>query len=327
MLPNRRLNNNPMATASLLGLAVVLALGGSATNAIAALGDVGFTLRISEKERVLQTTWEVDQLGPGEQILLPGMVDPVNPQVYVDMAHKDAMWDSAQVRRAARMMPFVEITNLASSTGNLTEFRMSIGDTAFNFSNALLGVYVTPGVMDSLPINVPDLDFSIASATVVTDQGALLGDELLITFGNGGLAPGETARFRVYLAADAGNTTMPDFREIFGNANAQNFVDPTDDFDTNSVFSAVFRDPNDPTMTVTTDPAALADFTLDGPAFLNSSSVLRPYSAMEPVQIFGGSSLGGPTLIPEPSTIVLGLGAALMGWGARRQLRRKQACA
>src|SRR5690606_15246830 len=79
MLPKRRVHNDWISTAGLLGLAVVLALGGSAMTALSALCDVGFTLRTSEKERVLQTTWEVGQLSPGEQIWLPGMVDPVNP--------------------------------------------------------------------------------------------------------------------------------------------------------------------------------------------------------------------------------------------------------
>ena len=317
MLPSwRNYHYGPaLAVAMLAGLLV------GAEPARATLGDVGFTINIAEKEKVLQTRWEVANLPQGEWIQLPGMIDPVDPALWIMTGDKSAMWDTAEVRRASRMMPWIEVTNNPTSTGNLTQFRFSIGDTNFQFSDAMMGEYAVPGDMVSLPTNVPDLDFSIASATTVTDNGALPGDELLVTFGNGGLAPGETARFRLYLQADPGVFTQPDFREIFGNANASNQVNPNDDFDTNSIFSAVFADFNDPSLTVETDPTALADFVIEGPAFFNSNTVLRPYTVMEPVQIFGGGGTGGHGgVIPEPTTAALAVAAALAGcWGVRRR--------
>jgi hypothetical protein len=323
MLPFRRLLPRSRSLASTFGLAVATLL--LAWGPQAARGDVGFTLNIAEKEKVLQTRWEVAHLPAGQGIMLPNMADPVDPAVWVMTGDKSAMWDTAEVRRANRMMPWIEITNNPESTGNLTQFRMSIGDTNFHFTDDMMGVYAMEASKITLPVNVPDLDFTILSAQVVTDQGALPGDELLVTFGNGGLAPGQTARFRVFLHADPGVITMPDFREIFGNANPTNTVNPNDDFDTNSVISAVFTDFNDPNLTVTTDPVALADFVIEGPAFFNSSGVLRPYSVMEPVQIFGGLGSGGQgeVTVPEPATAGVALACALVGcWGVRRRLRR-----
>lgn len=305
-------------------LAVAMLLAGAPT-ALADIGTVGFTINIAEKEKVLQTRWDAANLPQGEWIQLPGMVDPVDPAVWIMTGDKSAMWDTAEVRRAHRMMPWIEVTNNPTSTGNLTQFRFSIGDTSFHFTDDMMGSYAMAGQLVTLPTNVPDLDFSIVSATTVTDKGALPGDELLVTFGNGGLAPGETARFRVFLHADPGNPTLPDFREIFGNANPTNTVNPNDDFQTNSVFSAVFADFNDPNTTLETDSAALADFVIEGPAFFNSNTFLRPYSVMEPVQIFGGVGIGdnGGGEIPEPSTVAIAVAAALVGcWGVRRRVVR-----
>lgn len=304
-----------------IALAMFVALLAGASPALAVIGEVGFTINIAEKEKVLQTRWEVANLPQGEWIKLPGMIDPVDPSLWIMTGDKSAMWDAAEVRRADRMMPWIEITNNPNSTGNLTQFRFSIGDTNFHFTDSVIGSFVMPGHLESLPINVPDLDFSIASALTVTDNGALPGDELLVTFGNGGLAPGETARFRVYLKADPGITTQPDFREIFGNANPSNSINPNDDFERNSNFSALFVDFNDPTQTLETETMALADFVIEGPAFFNSNTILRPYSTMEPVQIFGGLATGGGTVIPEPTTAALAVAAALVGcWGVRRRM-------
>jgi hypothetical protein len=324
MLPLRRLLPRSRSLGTTFGLALAMLLVAWGTPAQAVIGDVGFTINIAEKEKVLQTRWEVANLPAGQGIQLPNMANPVDPALWVMTGDKSAMWDTAEVRRANRMMPWIEVTNNPQSTGNLTQFRMSIGDTSFNFTDDMMGTYAMEGQKMTIPINVPDLDFSIASAQLVTDQGALLGDELLVTFGNGGLAPGETARFKVFLHGDPGNLVMPDYREIFGNANASNTVNPNDDFDTNSVFSAVFADFNNPNLTLQTDPMALADFVIEGAPFFNSNTVLRPYSVMEPVQIFGGLSTGGQgEVIPEPATAGLAMACALVGcWGVRRRLRR-----
>jgi hypothetical protein len=51
------------------------------------------------------------------------------------------MKDLPNLRRNDRNAPFIELTNDTDSTGNITEFHLTIGDTRFNFSDATLGVF------------------------------------------------------------------------------------------------------------------------------------------------------------------------------------------
>src|SRR5690606_11361687 len=130
-----------------LALATLLV---GAPQALAAIGEVGFTINIAEKEKVLQTRWEVAHLPQGEWIQLPGMIDPVDPNVWIMTGDKSAGWDTAEVRRAHRMMPWIEVTNNSTSTGNLTQFRFSIGDTGFHFTDEMMGSYAMAGQLQTM---------------------------------------------------------------------------------------------------------------------------------------------------------------------------------
>jgi hypothetical protein len=253
----------------------------AATQAVAALGDVGFQVKITEKEMILAH--------PGE------------------MGYKMfAAWDAPYQRIAARNMPFVEVMNLSESTGNLTEFSMTIGDTDFNFSSDYFGDYAIQS--NSTP------DPLISS---ITSNG----DLLTLTFGDGGLAPGEIIRFGIDLDPDAGLEDMfphPDFRLVLFDMNDMDGNGVSD----NSVVSAVFTDPNNVSMTATAS-TVLEDYTVTGPQANYFNQIIRPYSVMEGVDIFSESVFNGGTEIPEPGAASLAaLGVLGLGLWQKRRSRR-----
>ncbi len=255
-------------------LPVAMAIMFAAASAQAELGEVGFEFRISEKEMVLE---HPDDMG-------------------VKMF---ASWDTAYQRIANRNMPFIELMNNINSTGNLTEFNMTIGDTDFEFSDDYFGAFIVQS--DS----TPDVDISSITST---------GDLLTLTFGNGGLAPGELVRFGIDIDADPGLEDMfpfPDFRLVLfdmNNMDGQGGVD-------NSVVTATFEDPEDSSMTATAS-TQLEDYVVTGPQAQYYNQILRPYSVMEGVDIFDASA----NVIPEPATATLSVLAlsALAIWWKRR---------
>ena len=188
-------------------------------------------------------------------------------------------WDSPLVRIVERNMPFIELTNTSANGAALTEFRMTIGDTLFNFSDAFLGDFAvlgttTPGVQ-------------------LTASTEMNGDELVVQFDNGGLAAGDTVRFKVDIDRDdpSSGFLYPDFRTVFFDlanpgSNADNSL-TTSSFSTGSSLSLIIGDQSDP-----------------GGLGVSSALVntVRPYSTMENVELFEAIVAG---VIPEPSSIGL----------------------
>jgi hypothetical protein len=247
----------------------------AAPHATAAIGDVGFEIKLCESEMVLEH---------------PG-----------DMQYKMfAMWDSPYQRIAARSMPWIEVTNDADSTGNLTQFSMTIGDTNYNFSNSYMGQYAT--ISDS----TPNVSFSSVVST---------GNVLTLTFADGGLAPGEMVRFGIDIDPDAnvpGLFPHPDFRLVLFDMNN---LDGNGDSD-NSIMTATFADPNSPAMTAIAE-TQLPDYTVTGPQSQYFNQFVRPYGVMEGIDVFGD---GGNTAIPEPSSwamVGLGLAGIALRWRRR----------
>lgn len=240
----------------------------------AAFSDVGFTLRFAAKEMIL----EDDSM----------------------MAMKYSSWDTPTQRIADLNMPFLELTNDATSEAPITEFNMTIGDSRFNFSDVFFGDYIKLGT--STP------GFNLQAS--VADNGDLLKVQIL----NGGLQPGQIVRFRVDIDVDPGYPNLfphQDFRLVF-------FQSPSLGGDPNiptSVVTSIFSE-GGMTESVST---SLENWETPYNAYFNGN--IRPYSVMMGLDIFGtGSSGGNP--IPEPSSIgLLGLGAfaALMYWRRRRQ--------
>ncbi len=271
---------NKAACQSILAVAICALL---VPSAFATLGDVGFAVGISENERVLQ--------------------NPNNPSIKMS-----EMWDTSTQRIMARNMPWLEITNLGGSTGNLLSLDITIGDTRFNFSDEYNGALVTPA--SGTP------NGTIANATSVD------GDLLSITFGNGGLAPGQTVYFRIDIGSDTTNFfNQADFRTVLFDMNGFNLYDGVVDnsADDNAKFTGTFVDPTNPTMTATAE-TQLPDFDVTGLQQLYYNQVRRPYGQMEGIDIFRAEGLTPSVVIPEPSTFVMAGGACIGLLMLRRRL-------
>jgi hypothetical protein len=230
----------------------------------------------------------------------------------VDMMwDKWLMWDIGFQRMMERNMPYIELLNEAESS-SITEFRLTIGDNRFNFgpvenaSPVLLGS-TTPG-------------FTLSATTV-----GGLGDELVVTIGNGGLLPGQLVRFKINLDVDPAyaatyaasfGASQPDFRTVLFDMNGNNVYDGvvnTSSAD-NAQASVVFNPGGK------SEIVAFADETVAAGQFFNSN--LRDYKAIDPVLIF---QIGGE--IPEPTSVGLAMFGLTVGMLLRGRSRRTPAAA
>jgi hypothetical protein len=270
-----------------LALVVALVLFGSS----AARAQNSWSLRISEKELKLENPTDM-------------------------MWDKWLMWDIGYQRMICRNMPYLELINDAASTGNITEFNLTIGDNRFNF-----GAIPISSDLVMLGSTTPGFDLSASKSTGVVNTDGDMGDVLKVAIGNGGLLPGQMVRFQINLDVDPSfaasyaasfGDSQPDFRTIFFDMNGNNVYDgvvntSTDD---NAQGSVVFN-PGGPGST-----AIFEDETVPAGEFFNSN--LRPYKAMDPVLIF---ELEGE-LIPEPGSVTLAM-LCLGGFALRRGSRRR----
>lgn len=264
-----------LATLLLVGTGVMMLA--NATPSTAALGDVGFQIKLSENEMVLN--------------------NPTDTSVKMY-----AMWDLPYQRIAKRSMPWIELTNLGDSTGNLTQFTMTIGDTDYNFSDAYMGEVIM--VSDETPY---------AGGVTATSTG----DLLTVNFGGGGLAPGQTVTFGVDIDPDAGIDGLfphPDFRMVLFDMNNLDGNGVSD----NSIVTGLFTDPANTAMTAMAS-TTLDDYDVDGPESNYFNQFVRPYGVMEGIDIFS-STAGATAPIPEPATAVLA-GLAMLGFVARYRRR------
>jgi len=259
--------------------------------ALAQTNSGAFTVKISEKEMKLEHPTDM-------------------------MWDKYLMWDLSFQRMNDRNMPYIELANDPSSTAPITEFHMTIGDTKFHFANDAMGDYAMAGSSTH--------DFHLSSTT--KDD---LGDELIVTIGNGGLQPGELVRFKIDLDADAEHAGAvfdhPDYRTVLFDMNGFNVYDglqQTSAGDNSKVW--VLFDPaagaNFPT-----DPVALQDEQVAGAAADFYNENYRRYGEMDPVRTFLVTG-GTQAPIPEPSTallLVAGVAGGLAGRGRGRSHGRR----
>ncbi len=226
------------------------------------------------------------------------LAEPNNPLIQ----HYEA-WDSPLGRILKNSRPFIEVRNTSAMGSNvrLNEFRITVGDMDYQFSDAVLGAFAKLGM------TTPNA--SISSTTTAN------GDELVVSFGNGGLAPDEFVRFQIDLDGDPGLglTAHPDYRmvmfDLFENDNSDNSR-LTANF-TNTMTGAQL------TATGVQQDLGLPPAALGQTIF--TAGVVRPYSAMEGVEVNGFAP--DPVIIPEPSTFVLGLIALLSGSAAAMRQR------
>jgi hypothetical protein len=261
-----------------------LALALAAMSSTTARAENAYTVNISEKELKLE-----------------------NP---VDMMwDKWLMWDIGYQRMMCRNTPYIELLNDGASSSPITEFHITIGDDRFNFGTvegnglAKLGS-TTPG-------------FALSSSTV-----GGLGDELVVTIGNGGLLPGQLVRFQVNLDVDPAyaatyaasfGASQPDFRTILFDMNGVNVYDGVvnTSSDDNAETFVVFNPGGKSSVSVFDDETVAAG------QYFNSN--LRQYTAMDPVLIF---QLEGSQAVPEPTTIGLAMLGLSMGMFYRGRSRR-----
>ena len=268
-----RLRNVRSSTRASILLLCLICLALVPPAAQAAIEDVGFVLNLSSKEMVLEN--------PGDMMVM-----------------KYSIWDDPMLRIAEQNMPFLELTNNSVDNVPITEFRMTIGDTRFNFSDAKLPDYIQLGT------STPGFDLQASTE----DNGNLL--KVLIL--DGGLAKGETVRFRVDIDVDADNPDglfpRQDYRLVF-------FQSPSLGGDTdlsNSVVTAIFEEGD---MTAEAS-GTLPDYTTPFNNFFNN--IIRPYGPMEGVDVFNFAATD-TNVIPEPSSIALiSLGGLALLLRARR---------
>lgn len=150
----------------------------------------GFSLKVSEKEMKLEHPSDM-------------------------MWDKYMMWDLPFQRINNRNMPYFELKNDSTSPGPIKQFRLTIGDTRFNFSKAAMGVYALLG--------------STSPFTAMTSSVNNQGDELVLDFGGNGLAQGESVRFKIDIDVDPSFAAqiyhLPDYRTVLFDMNGLNVYD------------------------------------------------------------------------------------------------------
>jgi len=253
--------------------------------------DATFSLKISEKAKAI--------------------TDPTNTALQNFL-----MWDLGSDRVMNRNMPFLELENQHDSLP-ITEFRMTIGDPRFHFDCSMLNecalVTGSPG------------NLSVASSIIAGDgdQSPNQGGELVLNFGNAGLAPGEKVLFKIALGVDEAYDFFhrPDFRTVLfdmneinvydGNLHSPNSVDETSD---NAKVTVKFGS-NGGSFVV--GPVPVDDYDVEGEAAKYFNDHFRRYGVMEHVDTF--LLVGGVgNEVPEPSAVVLAMVAWIVGLCSRR---------
>jgi hypothetical protein len=271
----------PNTRRTVVCFAALAALAATASVCSTAAAQDEFTVRLSEKENELAHTGDA-------------------------MWSKWLMWDIGYQRMVDRNMPYLELTNAATSTDPITQFHITVGDNRFNFAPingdlATLGS-TTPG-------------FSLTSSTV---GGA--GDELVVNVGGAGLLPGQTVRFKIKLGIDPSfqaayanqfGSSLPDYRTVLFDMNGINVYDGTTGFNTsdNSKVHVVFG------TSIQSGTSVFPDEIVPNGQFFNSN--IRAYSEQDMVNLF---TLGGAA-VPEPASfglLVLGVAGFFLNSRSRR---------
>ena len=194
--------------------------------------------------------------------------------------------------------PFIEIANGVADQA-ISMFKMTIGDTRYQFSNIFSGKEFTNawnipanGEYALLGLSTPGIHFT----TTIEDGG----DTLVVDFGPGGLLPGQTVRFQVDIDMDPGSQGT-----LMYAAYSSVFFEPNggSDISGNSVIS-IFDEGN-PLPAITTLP----NFSVMNPdPALNP----RPHSEMQMLDLDRPDLQLNRDPIPEPSSLILSsLAAAL----------------
>jgi hypothetical protein len=242
------------------------------------------------------------------------LANPTDP-----MWMKSNMWDMSFQRMFDRNMPTLELRNIApAGSPDITQLLLTIGDTRFHFGDEEFGSFIVQcPCAPSANINDPTPD-GLELFSSVSDGGNLLTVDIS-KMGVGGLAPGETVRFKIDIDVDAGFDffEFPDFRTVLFDMNGIQVYGPDPGFppgaEDNAQASVKLINGT------TLGPAVFIDEIVPGPQGDYFNDIYRPYGVMEPVDIF---KIGGaPSVIPEPTSGLLAIFVVLVapGYWARKR--------
>jgi hypothetical protein len=197
-----------------------------------------------------------------------------------------------------RSKPYIELKNKALSEAPITELRMTIGDTAFHFSECdgpkCAGFVKIGSNEDGLPLS------QIQSSV---EQG---GDLLVVRFLNGGLQPNEFVHFKIDIDADsATNPAYADYGTVLFDYNGHQWYDTSAEGISsadNGQVSAVFQMTGMPALTL--GPFAFEDPDMSlGADYVNGRQLARgsDRSSIDPNRMFQLPAV----VVPEPGSFFL----------------------
>ncbi|TWT43310.1 PEP-CTERM sorting domain-containing protein [Botrimarina hoheduenensis] len=227
--------------------------------------------------------------------------------VLADPGHMSAkmyaLWTAWFTQVYEYNTPFIELAADADDQP-ITELSLTIGDTAYNFGTEFAGKAWTnashvgiTGQPALLGMTTPGIAFN----SFVTDGG----DKLVIQFLNGGLQPGQVARFQVDINSDNPadkKANLASYTEVFFDANGGSNIEG------NSIVGLGFS--NGQTTSVQLPNYDLSD------SMMASVSTPRSYNIMQMIDPLVPLNITDP--IPEPATALLAA-LAMLGLGGRRR--------
>ncbi len=221
----------------------------------------------------------------------------------------------------------LRVHNDETSTENITEFALTIGDDRFNFANftqnseLLLGADVVMSSAAAATANPHIMDMSGISSSVTTilsqsvAAGADNADRLVVNFGSGGIAPGYSALFEVRFEYDDSIplADRPTYEPLLGISNSpivpmfpsfQRIL-----FDTDGASPSFYSDPVD-LVDLSDNAAATVTYSsgvVSAPEFLPDTVGLATTGIVDPRHPspeFITPSITGQA-IPDPTTTAL----------------------
>jgi len=283
MIHQMRVKSIGIGLSKSLALVALTCVAFHATPAWATIDDALFTVHVSEEEAHLA----------GDEV----------PPMF------------GAVRMFHRNTPYIELLNNASSDAPIVEFRMTIGDEWFHFSDELFGDFVRLGSRADSNLQHVELESQVEQD----------GNELIVNILGDGLLPGNLVRFKIDINTDENapfDAPAPDYRTVlFDMDGHEHYVQSPSQMSTDDN-AQIWVKYAMGEMTRELGPYAFEDPAVGGVGaqYINGRS-FAPYRAggsIDPVGMFQAGPV--PAVIPEPSTLIIAVAglAGLCFLGASR---------